>query len=254
MNVKSKHQMFLITRNAFGLLMMGGMVLCPVTMNATVKQTHHDFSTEALGTKYSNELCNVCHTPHHAKDVKQLLLWNHTVTEASYTLYSSPTMDATAPSDNLGGVLSTSISKLCLSCHDGTVAVDAFGVQNGTTVINPLNSFPAIGSTTNPLKSHHPVGIRYDSALAEIDPKLKNPNTSSSGLGGTISHDLLNGGVLECSSCHDVHVARLPDPEFNCALNCHNTMGGSLAYFRMNTKSLVIDNAQSALCFTCHDK
>jgi hypothetical protein len=51
------------------------------------------------------------------------------------------------------------------------------------------------------LNTHRPVAIRYDSSLATQDPKLYNPETTLSGLGGTISYDMLNGGVLKCSSC-----------------------------------------------------
>ena len=265
MNLKSKHQIFLITRNAVGLLMMGGIVLCPVSMNAEISGTHHDFSQGA--SRYSDELCKACHTPHHAKTdaagetIKQSLLWNHTVTAATYTLYSSPTMDATAPSNDLGGIHSTSISKLCLSCHDGTVATNSFGGKIGEDDIFKASSYHLyIGSMGNPLKSHHPVGIVYDSALAARDPKLKNPDTTPSGIegpagptsgGGTISHDLLNRGVLECSSCHDVHVARRHSTE-SCT-PCHPY---DLSYSPdfLNTKSLVKSNDGSALCFTCHDK
>jgi len=241
MNVINKNHIFLITRNAVGLLMMGGIILCPVTMNAGVQYTHHDFSG-ATTWNPNEELCVVCHTPHHANTtVSPSPLWNHQVTTAIYTLYSSPTLDAVPTQP-------TSISKLCLSCHDGTVATDSFGGKTGNTFVPPQHYSP-IGSIANPLKAHHPVAILYDSALATKDPKLYNPDITLSGLGGTISHDLLNGGVLECSSCHDVHVARKLETD-GCG-SCHATFSH---LDHLDTKSLVKSNAASALCFTCHKK
>ena len=253
MMVKKKHQIiFFAARNVIGLLTMGAIDLLPVTMNASILWTHHDFYSDTLlKQQYSTELCNVCHTPHNADNttVKPSPLWNHKVTATNYSsLYSSPTLNAVPTQP-------TSISKLCLSCHDGTVAVDSFGVKIGENYVS-TKSWPyaiqiAIGTN---LSNHHPVSIRYDSALAAKNPKLKNPDTSLSGLGGTISHDLLNGGVLECSSCHDVHVARIPKGSESCmsANACHSDSFSSTDF--LNTKSLVKSNNGSALCFTCHDK
>jgi hypothetical protein len=241
MKVESKHQIIFFTaRNVVGLLTMGVIALFPVTMNAGIQYTHHDFT---YGEKApSTELCNVCHTPHHANTtVSQSPLWNHQVTVNSFTLYSSPTLQSTPTQP-------TSISRLCLSCHDGTVAVDAFGASAGTYYMRSINSHAVPIAISTKLNSHHPVSIRYDSALATQDTKLYNPETTPSGLGGTISHDMLNGGVLECSSCHDVHVARGTG---NC-MDCHSD--DTFPNYYLNTKSLVKSNEGSALCFTCHKK
>ena len=239
MNVKSKNQIILfITRKAVGLLTISSFILFPVTMNAAVKNTHHDFSNTAWG---NGEMCVVCHTPHHADTtVSQSPLWNHQVTINTYTLYSSPTLNATPAQP-------TSVSRLCLSCHDGTIALDSFGGSTGTTFMRLQTGRAVPLRIGTKLNSHHPVSIRYDSALATQDTKLYNPEITQSGLGGTISHDMLNGGILECSSCHDVHVARGTG---NCS-DCHNFTYPS---FYLNTKSLVKSNDASALCFTCHKK
>ena len=233
------HIIYFVARNAVRFLMIGSFILFPVTMKAAVRNTHHDFSNTTWG---QGEMCVVCHTPHHANTtVPQAPLWNHQVTVNAYTLYSSPTLHATPTQP-------TSISRLCLSCHDGTIAVDSFGASTGTYHIRPqtLREVPIrIGTQLN---SHHPVAIRYDSSLASQDTKLYNPETTPSGLGGTISHDMLNGGVLECSSCHDVHVARGTG---NC-IDCHSDY--TYPNYYLNTKSLVKSNDGSALCFTCHKK
>ena len=142
------------------------------------------------------------------------------MTAATYTLYSSPTLDASLSQPD-------SSSKLCLSCHDGTIAVDSFGGATGTTFIT---GGALIGTD---LRHTHPVGLTYDAALATADQGLFNPETKTTSLGDTIKNDLLFGnGSLECASCHDVH-------------NSQVASGSGL---------LRITNDGSALCLTCHDK
>ncbi|MBA3008006.1 MAG: cytochrome c3 family protein [Desulfocapsa sp.] len=239
MTVENKHHItFRVTRNAVEFLIIGSLILFPVTTNALVKNTHHDFSNTTWG---KGELCVVCHTPHHSNTtVPQSPLWNHQVSINSFTLYSSPTLNATPTQP-------TSISRLCLSCHDGTIALDSFGGLTGTTNIRVQTTRAVPIRIGTALNKHHPVAIIYDQALASKDGGLYNPDAHPSGLGGTISHDMLNGGVLECSSCHDVHVGRGTG---NCT-DCHNSNYPS---YYLNTKSLVKSNEGSALCFTCHKK
>lgn len=180
----------------------------------------HDFTTKSWNA--SGEMCNACHTPHNSLTIADAPLWDHQVTVATFTLYTSPSMDATF---GVGAQPSGS-SKLCLSCHDGTVALDNFGgVTTGT------NFIAGVGNVGNDLANDHPVSFTYDAALATADGGLFNPTTVNSGLGGTITADLLYAGKVECSSCHDVH------------------RGGSAT-----GKLLVKSNAASALCLTCHDK
>jgi predicted CXXCH cytochrome family protein len=185
----------------------------------SISGSAHDFS--AAGWNGTGEICVVCHTPHAADtSVTDAPLWNHETTTAVYTLYTSATLDA-APGQPDG------VSKLCLSCHDGTIAVDNFGgVTTGTQTIDLIN--PAVDVTTD-LSDDHPVSFTYDAALATPPEQLFDPTTAPSGLGGTIDADLLFGAKVECASCHDVHDAGFPS-------------------------LLVMDNTASALCLTCHDK
>lgn len=163
----------------------------------TITGSQHDFS---LSSWSGGRICVACHTPHKADtSITDAPLWNHTLSTASYTLYSSPTMNATVSQP--GGS-----SKLCLSCHDGTVAVNSFGGVTGNTNISSANNL-----TTN-LKASHPIGITYDSALATADGSLHDPATHNVTIGsvgqtrtGTVASVLLYSGKLECSSCHDVH-------------------------------------------------
>lgn len=202
------------------LLVLGiGLIMFTQTASATIKGSAHDFS--ALDP--SQQLCIFCHTPHNADTtVTDAPLWNHAVTNRTYQLYNSPTMDATVsqPSGS---------SKLCLSCHDGTVAVDSYGGRAGIIF---LGGDIAIGA--DELSNDHPISFTYDDALAARDGELFSPSSSPSGLGSTIAEDLLFNYQLECGSCHDVH--------------------NGPAAAAVNDSLLVITQAQSQLCLTCHDK
>lgn len=172
--------------------------------------TEHDLSGKGWG---SNEVCVFCHTPHNASTaVTAAPLWNHAVTAVtSYTTYGSTTLNATVgqPGD---------ISKLCLSCHDGTVAIDSYGGRTGT---NFMSGAALVGTD---LANDHPVGFTYDAALATADGGLKNPTTPSS-----IAPARLFGGKMECASCHNAH---------------SNQFG----------RFLRGSNSGSALCLACHTK
>jgi len=183
---------------------------------AQIIGTAHDFSSETWNT--TGEICVVCHTPHNANTtVTGAPLWNHEVTTATFTLYTSSTLNATVgqPDGN---------SKLCLSCHDGTVALDNFGGETAGSYF--ITGDALIGTD---LSNDHPISFTYNDALATADGGLFPPSSTNSGLGGTIDADMLFDGKLQCASCHDVHNAGFDN-------------------------FLVMSNAASALCLTCHDK
>jgi len=188
--------------------------------------TAHDF-TGATWNATAGEMCNVCHTPHNSNGAAGAPLWNHTSTTATYTLYTSNSLDAAT-----GQPAGT--SKLCLSCHDGTIGLDEFG---GATPASPvLMTGNALFGTD--LSNDHPISFTYNTALATADGELVDPVlASSSGLGTTIEADMLFGTAgaktMECASCHDVH-------------NAIDTAPGQ--------GLLLKSNAASALCLTCHAK
>jgi predicted CXXCH cytochrome family protein len=186
--------------------------------------TAHDFSSESWAPT-SNRGCGVCHTTHHAENIASAPLWNHeTTVVAGYTLYSSPTFDGAATITNPGAN-----SRLCLSCHDGTVALENFGgVTSGTNYIDPSARIGGVSGSD--LSNEHPISFEYTDALAISDGGLHPPTTTNSGLGNTIDDDLLFNGRMECASCHDVH----------------NSYGV--------VHLLRISNVNSELCLTCHNK
>ncbi|NOY67731.1 MAG: cytochrome c3 family protein [Gammaproteobacteria bacterium] len=196
------------------------------TLAGNIAGSAHDFSV--LGWS-GGEICVACHTPHAADTTVSAPLWNHTVTATNFTMYTSPTLDATSTGQP-GGT-----SRLCLSCHDGTVAIDSFGGAVGGTL---MTGRVAVGTGGN-LGDDHPISITYDSALAALDGSLLDPSVATATVGlaggktktGTIAAVLLTAGTVQCSSCHDVH----------------NT-------FTVGAPLLKITTAGSQLCFTCHDK
>ncbi len=201
------------TTNVIKTALAAGIVLALPSLSqaAGITGTKHDLSGYGWG---SSELCIFCHTPHNAKTT-DAPLWNHgTTATASFTLYTSPTLNA-VPSQP------TATSKACMSCHDGTVALDTFSTQTGTHFLGGLSK---LGSD---LSNDHPISFTYDSALASTDGGLKNPS-SATFVDAAKTIPLFNAKV-ECASCHSVH---------------DNTYG---AFLR-------VSNAGSALCLKCHNK
>jgi len=193
-----------------------------VAMGQSIVNSGHDFS----GTGWAGgEICVPCHTPHNATATTDAPLWNRAIPGTpSYTLYGGYDMQSTPSQPGTA-------SLLCLSCHDGSVALENFGgVTTGTTVIT--GGF----DLTSDLSDDHPVGITYNTALVGTgtsqDAELYDPSVKTTILGGTIAADLLVSDKVECSSCHDPH----------------NNQHGSF---------LVMDNSGangSDLCLTCHNK
>lgn len=209
---------------AGGAGLMLSLVSGPVSAG-TIVGSAHDFSTSPFA---GGEICVLCHTPHNADTtVTDAPLWNHAVTVATFTMYASPSLDATMDAQPAAS------SKLCLSCHDGTIAVDSFG---GATGSNFITGGENLGTN---LADDHPISFTYDTALATLDGGLHDPAATSVTTGsgadvrtGLISDVMLIGGQLQCASCHDVH-------------NVYTAGGGPL---------LRISNAGSGLCLACHDK
>lgn len=62
------------------------------------------------------EVCVYCHTPHQASTALPAPLWNRTTRATTYTMPAARDPGASQPG---------AASLACLSCHDGTVAVDS---------------------------------------------------------------------------------------------------------------------------------
>ena len=199
----------------------------------------HDFSS-ATWNQRSGELCRTCHVPHdHGRTLavqtgieSSGLLWNHKLSDVVYTLYSSATLNGAIGQP-------TGTAKMCLGCHDGSVALEAMdskaaGGHSTTTYIQTNDAgfqVPGTGMGGTSLQGTHPISVVYDSAA---DPGLK-ATTNSIGTSGTIA-SLLDGGKVQCSTCHDVHDS------------LGEAVGGTHLLRVSNTAT------PSGLCLACHIK
>lgn len=192
----------------------------------TIVGSSHDFSGATWNPTNgsTNEICIVCHTPHQA-DASYQPLWDHstTIVDFSANLYSSTTFDGTATNPQ-------GTSRLCLSCHDGTVALENFG---GTTTGTNFIAATAEVGVGGDLSHEHPISFDYLATHPDVGTGLSDPDAANANLGGsTISGELLFGGSIECGSCHDVH---------------NNGPATAVSLLR-------VDNSNSDLCRTCHTK
>jgi NAD-dependent dihydropyrimidine dehydrogenase PreA subunit len=217
-----------------------------------VKGSLHDMNfyiTNYRGSEGGNvdsqgRICAYCHTPHHAitdASADYMPLWSHEYTkDLNWTSYQSATLtDATTAADPLMGP-----SRLCMSCHDGVVAVDQHYGQQGTIVGLYGDDWGGrdVGKNGD-LTGDHPVGFSYKTAQAnDINngkPGLAPANTGFIGNETVkIENVLYAGEIMTCATCHDVHNKD----------NVANTKETSRNYF------VYADQNDSKLCRTCHLK
>ena len=211
----------------------------------------HDFGNTALNyggspsdASWSGaQICQPCHTPHAATVVDPTTgallggpLWNHTLSTATYTLYQTngtATPGTTlAPTPVTGAVDQT--SKLCLSCHDGTVALDSFAGPSGIGGKGTAGVMGGPMMLGTDLSTNHPIGAAapwptnsavfgvvggfVDSkyrAIAALANGSITAGPGNTGSGGTTAGQAIMplsqmaDGTLAvgCVSCHEVHNA-----------------------------------------------
>jgi predicted CXXCH cytochrome family protein len=166
--------------------------------------------------------------------------WNRYVPAlGNYQLYDSVNLDNKTSGPN-------PISMLCLSCHDGTMAVDMVVFKPATfdpttddamhMRINPEDNIESCGKCHNgdvahditvkmlgtDLRNDHPISMQY-AGLTFKDRDFRPPD-SSNGFDNGVK---LYNGQVECMTCHNVH-----DP----------------------SRELLLRANAEVLCFTCHAK
>ncbi|MHC4083650.1 MAG: cytochrome c3 family protein [Planctomycetota bacterium] len=183
----------------------------PEFLNAYISGSAHDFSNKNWN---QGGPCLPCHTPHSSDTIIiDAPLWNHEVTVANFTLYSSPT---------LGGVTEQprEPSLICLSCHDGTVSLGSFGGNMGSDYIGSS----ALIDTD--LSDDHPISIQWSHQHVTGNQMCSNCHDvrDPSFVGALPFFD----GYVECSTCHDVHnsfgypkLLRLPNENSQVCVFCH---------------------------------
>ena len=197
------------------------------TRNIEVAGTPHNLSStvqtidegrHGIRSTVEPRICIFCHAPHHATSITPL--WSREPSNITYTLYESNTLSATLQQPR-------GASRLCLSCHDGTVAL---GLLSKTLNYNLDTSLPSIPLDADPkynanlgtdLSDDHPISFIYPSS-----PELWDPSTLRAE-GVRLEADL----YVECTSCH----------------NPHDNRNGN--FLVINT-----DAQHDALCTKCHNK
>ena len=166
--------------------------------------------------------CQFCHAPHSglaSTSLPNLPLWSQQLsTESNYTLYTSSTEVNPETEPALG-----SASNLCLSCHDGTVAPGTNVPYTNLKMTGTMNSQDLFIGTLqgiHPFNFQLPLNCTNDNLLSS----LCNGSTGNSAV------QLINGNV-QCNTCHNPHVQSI-DP--------------------VAQNFLVMNNANSAMCLSCH--
>jgi predicted CXXCH cytochrome family protein len=251
---------------AIGLVLaISAIAMAGTAPHTGIKQTSHDLSATggaSIGYGDSVEqtalysdgslkdrICIYCHAPHNTYPTNDptytyVPLWNHATTNSVFTMYSNgidlPTQVMHQSQAMNLAVTPGSVSLLCLSCHDGTVATNEYGFapqdpasrRNGAQKFILSTGRAYIGGGGD-LSNHHPIGFDYAQVAAD-DPEiapLGDPVAGTYTNGPKFISDLLWNGQVECTSCHDVH----------------NTQNGG-------DKFTWVQDTNSALCLTCHKK
>ena len=135
----------------------------------SVVDSKHDLSARGPGpirAVHETEVCVFCHTPHDA--APQTPLWNRENPRTHYRIYESSTLDARM--DQPSGP-----SKMCLSCHDGSMALGSVLTRPATHpfVMTARTMPPGPSDLSSDLSDDHPIGFRYDRALSNADDQIR---------------------------------------------------------------------------------
>ncbi|MFC1483461.1 cytochrome c3 family protein [Candidatus Neomarinimicrobiota bacterium] len=217
-----------------GLLLVFTIPGVVLHAQSSIFNSKHDLSVSSTGAtikaETEDEVCVFCHTPHSAAIYNQL--WNREAAGApSYTLYTSSRLTAAGyPTPSQPGEK----SQLCMSCHDGTIALGSVynipgaGLAGTITMASDVTTMPtdAPGYIGTDLTDDHPVGYEYDPTS---DPDLI---TRAWPWPGPVMLDPNNAsGTVECYTCHNVHDNSnqpfLHLPEADLCIECHSKTGWS---------------------------
>lgn len=231
------------------ILLTALVVLFAAPAMAGIFDSKHNLGDNAGAGKSSTanigmtEVCIFCHAPHNPKQNQPL--WNRNDGTATVTFYTSAVAGRTIVQAQAAGTFSSkSVSKFCLSCHDGSLGMwagvfnkfgkadggDAAGYGAGGEMISSL----AIGGDSAGLANDHPVNISYTDSLVGTTHTELNAVATAEGFGIRFFRDdtAASGAtddLVECASCHDPHKTT-------------------------NGKFLRTTNAGSNLCLACHNK
>ena len=183
----------------------------------------HNLSPPSGASVYSQGSlgCTFCHAPHSGLGGISPL-WNQTLSKATYTPYSSSTYVEQGNTQPTLGLTSS----LCLSCHDGTVAVGQSAAYGTLPMTGSMNSIDSFGTN---LGGTHPFSLVLPMKDASnLVASLVSQGKTSDPTGAV---KLIKGNI-ECTSCHDPHVQGTD---------------------KVAQDFLVRDSSSGQMCLACHD-
>ncbi|HKM49366.1 MAG TPA: hypothetical protein VJX69_17380, partial [Terriglobales bacterium] len=178
------------------MLALALVVLAAGSASAQIESTVHNLTTTSAkmhGDSKGVGVCIFCHTPHNARPTRGL--WNRELPAVTYKLYESSTLQAQMSQPN-------GSSRLCLSCHDGILALSNMRVAPINGPVAPMAALIGKAAFGTDLSNDHPISFIYNNALAARTGDLVDPMS----LPQTAPLD--NEKRLQCTSCHDPHLNR----------------------------------------------
>src|SRR5271169_1068787 len=162
----------------------------PASAKMSILYSKHNLSISGPGQiKALNEdrICVFCHTPHNANPLTPL--WNKNIDAVNYTLYTPYTSTTMISPPSPQGP--TGATRLCLSCHDGTIALGEVLEPSQMIAMTVAGGMPPSSSSYfgTSLANHHPVSFSYYTSLP-------NPELYPAPPGGLLFY---GNGVMECT-------------------------------------------------------
>jgi predicted CXXCH cytochrome family protein len=173
------------------------LALVAGSASAAVVNSKHNIGnyTGNGGAVGGGDVCYFCHAAHNTLTLAPLWARN-SPGPGGYTTYSSGTISV-----NIGGFIDD-FSRACMSCHDGSIAVNQtikgkLGTNAGNVYI--LNGNAKVGPD---LSNDHPVSLTWaadatNGLLATAPAPFRLYNTSRNGTA-------INNAIT-CGTCHAVH-------------------------------------------------
>jgi len=252
------------------------ILVMSVPAYAGIADSKHNLGSTGTGNSFdgTGEICVFCHTPHGGDTAAPVPLWNRNLGTNTYQTY-----DQLGTSSLDGAVANVgSVSIACLSCHDGTQALDAvinepgsgltvagFNTGNWTGNVDPDGTL-ANGVITNigtDLRNDHPIGIQYGGG--GITSSNTNGATNDTDfwqptpvvVAGALTTWYIEASGNSVRDKEDVILFTRPsgdfgggatvEPSVECA-SCHDP------HTTTNQTFLRVTNVGSKICLTCHDK
>lgn len=252
------------------LLLSAG--LAEAQRSADIAATKHNLAVTSPGSVTAvseTQVCVFCHTPHGSSKFPGSPLWNKQQSSATYTTYTSASLDAETISGQLGEPGGS--SKLCLSCHDGTMALGTINVLGGQQNVTIAMTGTGGGGTMPPgaglqtgftrnidvdLSNDHPISLTYDTTLVNLDGELFDPavasqlGTRTPGSNFPIPLEAtgpLGEAQVQCGTCHDPHIKEVGASASFKFLRLNRFQQGSPGQG-------LFDQSTDIVCTGCHDK